>query len=82
MGLSGSNFAELRLKEIRCILQDYFGEHYSEEIIDMPLGQIGGQTPRQLVERTSQSAEDLYVALGYRDPKTKKPIRQMPKIIL
>lgn len=81
-GLSIGNFAELRLKEISCILRDYFGASYSDDMIDMPLEQIGGQTPRQLVEQTSQSAEDLYVALGYRDPVTKRPIRPMPKIIL
>ena len=77
-----SGFVELRLKEARCILKDYYGENYTEEIMDISLKELEGLSPRQLVEGTSQSAEKLYIALGYRDPVTKRPIKKLPQMIM
>lgn len=77
-----NSYTDFRLKEAQCILQAYYGENYSNDILDTPLVELEGQTPRQLATGTSQSTERLQIVLGYRDPITKRPLKPLPDIKL
>jgi len=75
-------FADMRLKEIAGFLKFHYGYEFTTELLGAPMEELGGQSPKDIVTNTSQSLEVIQVALGYRDPISKVPLRHIPAVKL
>lgn len=73
----GTSFADMRLKSVRCLLLDFYGDEYSEELLDSAFDVLGNKTPRQIAFEKSQAINIIETAFGYRDIRG-KPLRRIP----
>ncbi|KKJ75174.1 hypothetical protein WH95_19845 [Kiloniella litopenaei] len=71
------DFAEMRIKEVKAFLQNHFGSKYCDDLLEKPMAELKGISPREVALQNSQSLEMIQVALGYRDPATKAPIKSI-----
>ncbi len=77
-----TDYISMRLQGARCLLKDHFGEQFEEALLYNPLPELGSLTAYDIVSTDSQGLETLEIRFGYRDTKTKQPIRTLPSYTL